>query len=807
MKRRSDRTRQGKHLRTGTIAVVLTATLVLVGAAAAANAAAGIAARWPVHRPGHQLIWGALPGPSQANLVRAWSASDPPWPSGRPPGWAPTVGVGPNPVGDLVDPATHTLYVANGNDDTVSVISTLTCNATNTSGCYQTPETVQAGPGPLSLALDDATHTLYATDLNGGTGDTVAMINAATCNASEHSGCGQTPRTVVVGSAPALLAIDPATDTVYVPNSNQDTVSVINGATCNATDITGCANTMTVTAGSGANAIDIDPRTHTAYVANYNAGTVSLIDTATCNATVSAGCRQTPPTVSVGPQPAALVVDQASDTVYAEVGPTGDGSLGSAAMINGATCNATVTSGCGQTPRTTPVGSGPIWMAENPNTRTVYAVNEEDDDVSMINAITCNAIDDAGCRQAPPALAIGGKTSAIVTPATEDGAGAVAVDPSTNTLYATSQDENNVSVLNGATCDAGNTSGCTRFAATTTVGSGPQGVAANPATNTIYAANRDDNTVSVIDAKACNATERAGCGRVWPTFKVGNYAQDLRVDAATDTIYVVNANDNTVSVINGAICNAHDSSGCDQTPATINVGAGPFALGIDTSTDTIYVANNGDNTVSVIDGATCNGTHTNGCRRTPPTIAVGNGPDGIAVDQTTNTIYVANGGDNTVSMIDGVTCNATNMNGCGQTPPTVSVGNGPYPIDVDQRTDTVYVGNIGDSTLSLINGASCNATTGGCSRAPTTVPVEQLPFGIAIDQRRDTVYVTSIVDGDVATIDGRSCTATTHDCRPSPVPVRMGGWGGAIALDPTAGTAYVPDNVDGSVSLFGLTPP
>jgi DNA-binding beta-propeller fold protein YncE len=132
------------------------------------------------------------------------------------------------------------------------------------------------------------------------------------------------------------------------------------------------------------------------------------------------------------------------------------------------------------------------------------------------------------------------------------------------------------------------------------------------------------------------------------------------------------------------------------------------------------------------------------------------------------------------------------------------VGSSPYPIDVDQRTDTVYVGNIGDSTMSLIQGATCNATVTCAQNAPA-VPVEQLPYGIAVNQQTDTVYLTSIVDADVATINAPACTATVQiGCRPTPVPERMGGFGGAIALDPTAGTGYVPNNADGTVSFFAL---
>jgi DNA-binding beta-propeller fold protein YncE len=700
-----------------------------------------------------------------------------------------------------VDPTTHTVYVGNGGDGTVSVINEASCHAGDLSGCGGAlVATFNADFLGLTLSVDHANHTLYV-----GQADTVAMINTTTCDASNVSGCSTAP-TAPVGNFPGFAAVDPATNTIYVPNISDGTVSVIDGGTCNATDQGGCADTATVSAGPFATQVAVNELTHTAYVANQANGadgTVSLIDTRTCNGTVRFGCRDTFPMVAVGPGPSADVVDEASDTVYVEVGPVGDASLGSLAMINGATCNVSDQAGCDLAPATTPAGQGPIAMAENPRTRTVYAVNQGDSDMSVIDAATCNATDHAGCEQTPPALAIGGRTTEQVTQ--DDGAGAVAVDPTTDTLYATSQAENNVSILNGATCNGAITLGCTAFAPTTTVGNSPQGVAADPATNTVYVANRSDDTVSVIDASVCNAFDRAGCDRAWPTFQVGNYAQDLRVNEATDTIYAVNAFDDTVSVINGGTCNAENSSGCGQTPALVHVGSFPFALAINQRTNTIYVANNGDGTVSVIDGAACDAANTTGCGQTPPAIPVGNAPNGVAVNPSTDTVYVSNGADSTVSVIDGATCNATHMGGCGQTPQTVAVGNGPYPIAVDQRTDTVYVGNVGDSTLSLINGAACNATVTCSSLTPPAVPIEQLPFGIAVNQQTNTIYLTSIVDADVATIDGRWCTATVQTgCRPTPVPERMGGFGGAVALDPTAGTGYIPNNDDGTVSVFAL---
>ena len=74
--------------------------------------------------------------------------------------------------------------------------------------------------------------------------------------------------------------------------------------------------------------------------------------------------------------------------------------------------------------------------------------------------------------------------------------------------------------------------------------------------------------------------------------------------------------------------------------------AGPAWLDVDAATGTVYAANSGasgdGDTVSVIDGVSCNGHTGRGCGRAPPTVTVGSGPFGIAVDQASDTVYVAN---------------------------------------------------------------------------------------------------------------------------------------------------------------------
>jgi len=297
------------------------------------------------------------------------------------------------------------------------------------------------------------------------------------------------------------------------------------------------------------------------------------------------------------------------------------------------------------------------------------------------------------------------------------------------------------------------------------VGSAPQGEAFDPATRTVYVANAGDNTVSVVSARTCNAVHTSACGRTPATVTVGTNPSGVAIDDATHTVYVTDAFSNKVSVINAATCNAVTTSGCGQTPRTVATGRGPVGIAIDPATDTLYVTNNGSgvngggNTVSVIDGGICNAVNTSGCGQTPATVTVGRGPFDAAFDAPSKTVYVTNPFGGSVSMINARTCHAGDTSGCGQKPPTVTFGSSPFPVAVDHRTNTVYVGNNGDGTVSVIDGATCNATTTsgcghaaingatcnatittGCGRTPPRVHLGTSPLAVAVDQATDTIY-------------------------------------------------------------------
>jgi DNA-binding beta-propeller fold protein YncE len=666
---------------------------------------------------------------------------------------------GSNPQSIAIDTTTNTVYVADTVKNLISVINAATCNATDLSGCSRTPATVPVPSGPANLAVNSATDTVYVTIVLAGA-DTVSVLDGATCNAQVTSGCGQALKTVHVGPIPVAIAIDQNSDTVYVANNgingDGDTVSVIDGATCNGTQSSGCGQVQTITVGEGPNWLAVDAGTHTAYTANQIDDTVSVINTATCNATVTSGCDQKTPTVHVGANPWALSIDQKLHSVY--VANNWDDTV---SVLNAATCNATVTSGCHTVPPTVQVGAAPQALLADSTTGTLYTANEGDSTVSVINLATCDGTTTSGCRSVAPSADV---SKPFLNPPTKL-TGGVAVDGSTKTVYVANLGAGTVSVVNSATCNAAQRSGCTNPAATIDVGGEPGGIAVDEATDTLYVANLQGNTVSVIDGATCNATNQQGCSRPPATVTAGNGPYALAVDEATDTIYVTNpgaaADGDTVSVINGATCNAAEQSGCHQSPATITVGVGPLGIAVNPTTNTVYVAAVGKDyfhvdtdfgdTVSVINGASCDGTDMSGCGQSPAQVTVGPAPWGIAVDPATNSIFVANndGGDGpaSLSVIHGATCDGADTSGCRTAPPSVpGVGRDPNGIAFDASADAVYTANYDDSSVSIVSVRDASASR----VAPPREAVGSLPGNVALDLSNHTAYVTNSQNGTLS---------------------------------------------------------
>ena len=114
-----------------------------------------------------------------------------------------------------------TLYVANSNG-TVAVYS-----ATASATTYVTSVTLSGPAVPTAMAIDTGTNgSVYVAD---GAHGRVSDFPAATCNATTTSGCSATPQSVSVGNDPVVLAVSNRSGDLYVANAGSGGgVSVVN---------------------------------------------------------------------------------------------------------------------------------------------------------------------------------------------------------------------------------------------------------------------------------------------------------------------------------------------------------------------------------------------------------------------------------------------------------------------------------------------------------------------------------------------------------------------------------------------------
>jgi DNA-binding beta-propeller fold protein YncE len=70
---------------------------------------------------------------------------------------------------------------------------------------------------------------------------------------------------------------------------------------------------------------------------------------------------------------------------------------------------------------------------------------------------------------------------------------------------------------------------------------------------------------------------------------------------------------------------------------------------------------------------------------------------------------------------------------------------GPLFVAIDAFTNNVYVTDVNNATVSVIDGNVCNATITFASRlVPRTLPAGNYPASIAVDGAAGTSYVSSM---------------------------------------------------------------
>jgi YVTN family beta-propeller protein len=187
----------------------------------------------------------------------------------------------------------------------------------------------------------------------------------------------------------------------------------------------------------------------------------------------------------------------------------------------------------------------------------------------------------------------------------------------------------------------------------------------------------------------------------------------------------------------------------EQNPH-IHVGKTPLAITVDPIRDKIYVANSGEDTVSVIDPKN---------DRILGNIKVGRGPTDMAFSG--EKLYVANRENDTVSVIDAANNTEIRDIKVGRGPtyvlPTAHVANKDITYDKEDGvyvTDTIYVANIVSNTVSAIDRILVSGFKDNYTKI-RDIKVGRGPTAIAYHKDRDTIYVANAGDDSVSVIDAQ----------------------------------------------------
>lgn len=301
-----------------------------------------------------------------------------------------------------------------------------------------------------------------------------------------------------------------------------------------------------------------------------------------------------------------------------------------------------------------------------------------------------------------------------------------------------------------------------------------RGIVFNPATRKVYVVDQADNAVDVID------TARQTLHSV----AVGIAPVSIAADPTSGRAYVVNSGDGTVTIIDGT---------SNRVLATIAVGAHPYSIAANTRTGLVYVSHTFSDRTTVLNATTqavtqlvtgaidliaidapANTTYLLGYEA--GNVAVLEGPRhalhkekagkhswGMAVNDVAHTLYVARMGTGDVIALHGTSSSV------------LPAGHTPCSVAVNPRSNTVYVGNYADGTVSALD-----AKTG---RRAATIPVGEHPQALAVDTQRNLVYVANTFSNTVTVIDAaRQKAIATLPAGKAPY---------ALAVDPGSARLYV----------------
>jgi YVTN family beta-propeller protein len=252
----------------------------------------------------------------------------------------------------------------------------------------------------------------------------------------------------------------------------------------------------------------------------------------------------------------------------------------------------------------------------------------------------------------------------------------------------------------------------------------PYGVAVNPSLNRIYVSlySQTAAAVAVIDGTT---------NTVIDTISTPLGAAEIAVNLTTSRVYTGGCTTTScsVTVIDGATDKVIGS-----IPINSNPGIGIQGIAVNPVTNLIYVSDDNDVKVDVINGYT---------NKILTSVSFGGAqPLGIAVDFGINQYAVAIDGPY-VYIVSGATNKILKR---------LTVGSFATNIAINSFTSQAYVTNetFAPSTLGVVNLRT--------QQIEANIPVGNNPFGVCVDLYTNLAFVTNTQDGTVAVVNGNTNT-------------------------------------------------
>ncbi len=260
---------------------------------------------------------------------------------------------------------------------------------------------------------------------------------------------------------------------------------------------------------------------------------------------------------------------------------------------------------------------------------------------------------------------------------------------------------------------------------------------------------------SCSDGDTCDGDEVCHAGVCAPP----TAAEALTCQSTHLVAGISNFDDDTLSLVDPAT---------GTVSGTVAVGDGPWGVAVHPQGTEIWVTDRRADTVSVVDAAT---------RTVVASVHVGRLPLGTAFSQDGARAYVASYDDDRVDVIDVATRTVVGH---------VPVGRGPAGLAFDASGRALYVANFAAASVSVIDAAT--------ERVVATVPVGRRPLELDVDSRRGRLYVTSYGTGRVAVIGTVSRTRLAT--------LRVGRRPFGVAVDAPRGRVYVTNAASNTLSVI-----